>query len=172
MAPLVQNTICFFSQSVSAVIAKCCIHFWEILLQMFGKIYKYFVQPMARIRWFDVLTKLSVEIHTCFRDSHPTFNPLRPNNFCMDQWAWSVLIQGTCLAPSHYLKQWNVVNCYLKDELQWRSNGNTIFSFNALRPSDAIWQHRSGSTLAQVMACCLTAPSPYLNQCRLIISKV
>ena len=34
------------------------------------------------------------------------------------------------------------------------------------------WWQRSGSTLAQVMACCLTAPSHYLNQCWLIISKV
>ena len=41
---------------------------------------------------------------------------------------------------------------------------------NSLRPSDTIWRHRSGSTLAQVMACCLTAPSHYLNQCWLIIS--
>ena len=31
---------------------------------------------------------------------------------------------------------------------------------------------RSESTLAQVMACCLTAPSHYLNQCWLIISEV
>ena len=31
---------------------------------------------------------------------------------------------------------------------------------------------RSGSTLAQVMACCFTAPSHYLNQFRFIISKV
>ena len=36
----------------------------------------------------------------------------------------------------------------------------------------AIWRQRSGSTFAQVMACCLTAPSHYLNQCRLIISEV
>ena len=43
---------------------------------------------------------------------------------------------------------------------------------NSLRPSDAIWRHRTMSTLAQVMACCLTAPSHYLNQCWLIISKV
>ena len=43
---------------------------------------------------------------------------------------------------------------------------------NSLGPSDAIWRQRSGSTLAQVMACCLTAPSHYLNQCWLIISKV
>ena len=43
---------------------------------------------------------------------------------------------------------------------------------NSLRPSDAIWRHRSGSTLAQVMVCCLTAPSHYLNQCWLVISEV
>ena len=45
-------------------------------------------------------------------------------------------------------------------------------ALNSSRPSDAIWRHKSGSTLAQVMACCLTAPSHYLNQCRLIISTV
>ena len=37
---------------------------------------------------------------------------------------------------------------------------------NPFRPSDAIWRHISGSTLAQVRACCLTAPSHYLNQFR------
>ena len=47
-----------------------------------------------------------------------------------------------------------------------------IMDFNSLRPGDAIWRHRSGSTLAQVMAWCLAAPSHYLNQCWLIISKV
>ena len=39
----------------------------------------------------------------------------------------------------------------------------------ALWPSDAIWRHRSWSTLAWAMACCLTAPSHYLNQCWLIV---
>ena len=43
---------------------------------------------------------------------------------------------------------------------------------NSLSFSDAIWQCRSGSTLAQVMACCLTATSHYLNQCWLIIRCV
>ena len=43
---------------------------------------------------------------------------------------------------------------------------------NSLGPIDAIWRQKTGSTLAQVMACCLTAPSHYLNQCWLIISKV
>ena len=35
-----------------------------------------------------------------------------------------------------------------------------------------IWRQGSWSTLVQVMACCLTAPSHYLNHCWLIISKV
>ena len=46
------------------------------------------------------------------------------------------------------------------------------FLYNSLLPSDTIWQHKSGSTLAQVMAGCLTAPSHYLNQCWVIIIKV
>ena len=36
---------------------------------------------------------------------------------------------------------------------------------NSLWPSDAIWRHRFRSVLAQVVACCLMAPSHYLNQC-------
>ena len=47
-----------------------------------------------------------------------------------------------------------------------------IKQFNSLGPSDTIWRY--GSILAQVMACCLMAPSHYLNQCWHIIrlSKV
>ena len=43
---------------------------------------------------------------------------------------------------------------------------------NSLWPNDTIWRQRSGSTLAQVMACCLTAPSNHLNQCRHIIKDL
>ena len=43
---------------------------------------------------------------------------------------------------------------------------------NSLWPSDTIWRHKSVSTLAQVMVCCLTAPSHCLKQCWLIISNV
>ena len=43
---------------------------------------------------------------------------------------------------------------------------------NSLWPSDVVWRQGSRSTLAQVMACCLTAPSHYLNQCWLMISEV
>ena len=39
-------------------------------------------------------------------------------------------------------------------------------------PSHTLWQHITGSILAQVKACCLAAPNHYLNQYWLIISKV
>ena len=41
-----------------------------------------------------------------------------------------------------------------------------------LWPRDAIRRQGAELTLVQVMACCLAAPSYYLNQCWLIISKV
>ena len=46
------------------------------------------------------------------------------------------------------------VNCRLR-----------IYLFNSLWPGDAIKGHRSGSTLAQAMACCLAGLSRYWKQC-------
>ena len=43
---------------------------------------------------------------------------------------------------------------------------------NSLWPSDTIWRHVSGSTLAQIMAWCLAAPNHYLNHCSLFINGV
>ena len=47
-----------------------------------------------------------------------------------------------------------------------------ISHINSFWLSDTIWRQRSGSTLAQVIPRCLTAPSHYLNQCWLVISEV
>ena len=41
--------------------------------------------------------------------------------------------------------------------------------FNSLWPSGSMWWLISGSTLAQIMVCCLTVPSHYLNQCWLTL---
>ena len=62
-----------------------------------------------------------------------------------------------------YLKVHINATCIYVTQPQW---------VNSLWPSDAIWRQRSGSTLAQVMACCLSAASHYLNQCWLFISMV
>ena len=48
----------------------------------------------------------------------------------------------------------------------------STYAIKSLWPNDAIWRQTSRSTLVQVMAYCLTAPSHYLNQCWLIISEV
>ena len=73
----------------------------------------------------------------------------------------------------------SVCNTCLNDKRQKNDGHRNIaqttvyysLNINSMRPSDAIWRNKFGSTLAQVMACCLTAPSHYRNQCWLI-SKV
>ena len=69
------------------------------------------------------------------------------------------------------LFSWNE-NCWISMLITLDAELSYNSFINSLWPDDAIWWHRSGSTLAQVMACCLTTPSHYLNQCWLIISKV
>ena len=51
-------------------------------------------------------------------------------------------------------------------------DGDNAKLINSLWPSDAIWRQGSRSTLVQVVACCLMAPSHYLNQCWPVISKI
>ena len=46
------------------------------------------------------------------------------------------------------------------------------FTPEASSSSNSIWRHRSGSTLAQVMACCLTTPIHLLNQCCWLFNEV
>ena len=48
----------------------------------------------------------------------------------------------------------------------------TTRPFDSFWPIDAIWRHRSGLTVAQIMAWCLTVPSHYRNHCWLIINGV
>ena len=99
-------------------------------------------------------------------------------------------VMACCLTgPNHHVAQcWLLICEFLKVSVQatilqkefknyWytfkiaatSSRGHCV---NSLWPSGAIWRHGTRSTSAQVMACCLTAPSHYLNQCWLIISKV
>ena len=43
---------------------------------------------------------------------------------------------------------------------------------NSFWPTDVIWRHGAEPKLTQVMVCCLTVPSHYLNQCWRIINGV
>ena len=99
----------------------------------------------------------------------------------MCRWTGSALVQVmTC---RHYLNQcWLIVKWTPGNKIQWNSNRNSIIFIEenafqgrwvkSLWPGDAIWRQGSRSTLVQAMAWCLTAPSHYLNQCWLIITKV
>ena len=79
---------------------------------------------------------------------------------------WLTMVQGfaCCLmVPIHSLNQcWsNVKMVYSIPRRQW---------VNSLWDSNAMCQQKFGSTLVQMMVCCLVAPSHYLNQCWLIIN--
>ena len=63
--------------------------------------------------------------------------------------------------------QWSVQYHVILDHVL-----TTLDCINLLGPIDAIWRPRSRSALAQVMACCLKAPSHYLNQCWFITQTV
>ena len=66
-------------------------------------------------------------------------------------------------------KKCNVHNTICCNIVTYRLIKQLHHVLNSLWPSDTIWQQRSVSTMAQVTACCLTAPSHYLNQCWLVI---
>ena len=63
-------------------------------------------------------------------------------------------------------------DCELVDNLQMNgvcNSGGYCWDFytntqSSLTHYDTIWQHKSRSTFAQVMTCCLTPPSHYLKQ--------
>ena len=63
-----------------------------------------------------------------------------------------------------------ITNCSWPMHL-WHGSENS-YLVNSLWSSDNSWWHRSVSTLAKVMACCLMAPSHYLNQSWLLINEV
>ena len=102
------------------------------------------------------------------------FNSFRPSNAIWWHRSGSTLAQVMACyltALSHYyLNQWWII---IKGVWWYSTESNLPRSvISPLWPSDAIWRYRSGSTLAQVMACCRTAPTHYLNQCWPIISEV
>ena len=90
--------------------------------------------------------------------------------FAPSQWETVSL----CNDVSHWLGASLAINdCHSASEATLTDLSTLIIcTVNSLRPSDSIWRQWSWTTLAQVMACCLMAPSHYLNQCWLTISKV
>ena len=85
-------------------------------------------------------------------------------------WSQWLLIHTCLIHTAHFVRKRffkeSPVKCLLLDQLKsyW-----SLTHWGLVTPYG---DKRSGSTLAQVMAQCLTAPSNYLKQCWLIISKV
>ena len=71
------------------------------------------------------------------------------------------------MVPTYWWGDWGLGN-YFTEGLDTGSKPHQSIFMQI----NTLGQQKTGSTLAQVMACCPTAPSHYLNQCWLNISKV
>ena len=91
-------------------------------------------------------------------------NSLWPRDAICHHAAWSSLVQ---VMACHLFgaESFPVIPTYWQFDLKEHSSLKFQSKYK-------IWWLRSGSILTQVMACCLTAPSHYLNQCWLVINKV
>ena len=94
------------------------------------------------------------------------------DRFCVRYDWWRRLQRTSSVSP--------VCDCTVFDLFMFTNHAiylpsNHIVSWiiiNSLWPSNAIWRHRFGSILAQIMACCLVAPSHCVNQSWLVINLV
>ena len=102
----------------------------------------------------------SLLTHCCLGNTiiHPWFTSMIQAWFgdMVSRW------RGTTQVPSHWLSQWWLIS-------MWIPRNIILTHCGLVTPYGDM---DFGSTLAQVMTCCLMAPSHYLNQCWLIISEV
>ena len=78
---------------------------------------------------------------------------------------WRVIIQKERTVQLNWF-HW--LHNYLRKGSHWDRQA----TFNPLWPNDALWSHKSGSTLAEVMDWCPMASSCYMIQYRLIIQRI
>ena len=143
------------------------------ILQYFIKVYKWFLTESHK-GWCHQMKTFSALLVLCAGKSPVTaeFSSKRPL-----AWSFDVFFDlhlnkrlskqsGGWWFETPYCCLWR--HCNASEHLSVHNE----HQLNSLKPSDLIWRNSSGSILAQVMACCLTAPSHYLNQSWLIISKV
>ena len=122
-------------------ITRICIIRYHMKLQLFPGNHQYLLQQCQDIKAVSWRAGLG-QIHE------------KMSRSLFDLQIWVVL---------DVLQMWqnNHFNQFILEEKYWCFKYKFI---NSLWLRDAIWRHRSGSILAQVRACCLTASSHYLSQ--------
>ena len=80
---------------------------------------------------------------------------------------YNIISSGNGLVPN----RWHAITWMITQKYDLHGIAHPQW-VNSLWGSNTIWQIWSESTLAQVMACCLTTPSHYLNQCWLITISI
>ena len=117
-------------------------------------------------------------VNTCKADSSSSLVSSKAILFTCSCYVANTNVQGANMGPTWVLSSsggphvgpmnlalWYNILCVTMWAIQNRSHTLIRWPVNLLPNSNAIWRHSYWSTLAQVMACCLTAQSHFLNQC-------
>ena len=118
--------------------------------------------------WYRVRTVTTVSLNEKSKDSPAFGNAWNRSHLCkiLEHPQWLVLFfvvkcEPKCTVCVGVLQLLHFISEYLIPlTIRWLNLFiGTFISINSLWTSDTIWRRRSLSTLVQVMACCLTAPS-------------
>ena len=124
---------------------------------------------------------LAVNATYCHFAIRPTVNVIFNINrepFVTNKFA-CLLKRYVCTCLPYRSKPWHAASFSRTDTVPYMYFICTLYivvyfasHFNSLRPSRAMWRHRTWSTLVQVMDYCQAAPSYYIIQCWLILCEV
>ena len=152
--------------------AETDISLWSFSIIIFLIIYECIYHII--LSWFESKkcnkVTVALELHQCFL-----------GHLSRQIWLFFLMaIAGDTIHGLSLSGQWNsfedrvpIDEIYVNLNFEWVAVISLgIELVNSMWTSDATWQHKSESRLAQIMTCCLTSPNHYLSQCWLIISEV
>ena len=124
--------------------------------------------------WYDIQTMTGIFSSSSWYLEYctPTLSFCSVSTLSAVTWhSWARSCTRSCLADRRAPSS-SAFSCTIPCMALWtlcnkEQQGSSLFNLytiNSLRPSDAIWWYRCGSTLAQVMVWCLAAPNHYLSQ--------
>ena len=108
------------------------------------------IKPHDNMVCYNIVNGMTKKLYVIGQTLNPQKTPTHTSSSCVSYGVNFVSILGK---NDHVIRKFDCTT------LHW---------VNSIWSSDTIWPLRSGSTLAQVMAWCLTAQSHYLNQCCLV----
>ena len=125
----------------------------KIIIQIFS-----LKERCVKKLWAILIQLLKKQRYTTYRVTSHSKSQLPSNTFSSWQSRVTLMVISGTQVTFHQCR----ATSYCSGDLTVVELPTLPYIINLLWPSDAIWHHGSGSPFAQVVACCLMAPSHYL----------